>query len=80
MVSKKWLLVFIIGILVMADGIGSILWYYNQGFPDHLTRIARFCAGLILAIIAMKSMKGQVSKASKRRARQRTKSAKTKGL
>jgi len=56
-ISKRWLLVFIIGILVMADGIGSILWYYNQGFPDHLTRILRFFAGLILAIVAAKSIK-----------------------
>ena len=54
MISKRWLLVFVIGILIMIDGVGSILDYSNQGMLDHSVRIARFFAGLILAVIGFK--------------------------
>ena len=57
MISKRWLLVFVIGILIMIDGAGSIIVYSNQGILDHSVRIARFFAGMILAIVSMKFIK-----------------------
>ena len=58
MASKRWLIVLTIGLLVMIDGVGSIIVYYNQGMLDHSVRIARFFAGMILAIMGAKFMKG----------------------
>jgi len=54
--SKKWLLLLLIfGILLVIDGIGSILVYSQQPFLfDHLVRLFRVAIGIIVIYISIK--------------------------
>ena len=50
MVMFDWL-IRPIGFLIMVDGIGSIILYWNQKPIEHLVRVLRACGGLILILI-----------------------------
>lgn len=54
--SKKWLLLLsIFGVLLIIDGIGSIIVYSEQPLIfDHLVRLVRVSIGIIIIYISMK--------------------------
>jgi len=48
------ILLFLIGLVIMFDGVGSIYYYWSQPwFPDHTWRLIRTLIGLAIIIITL---------------------------
>ena len=47
------LLIVLLGLALMADGIGSIIKYWDQTPIEHLVRVLRILAGLAIVVIGI---------------------------